>query len=323
MSITEAEAVAGLRILVAVAKADGTIHDDERTALTAALEGVKLPDGTTVEKLLAEETNLDGALGAVTSAAARDEIYKSAFGMARADGVISTEEQKLLDRVREVWDISEKQTSVVARLFAETKDTVLPSNIQAITDAAKRAKEIREDVIKYSLLSAVLGAFPIPGVAIATDLAVVAVQVKMVRDIGQYHGHQVDTESAKSMLYGLGLGTGARMAVNNLVKLVPGWGSAFAAVTSFASTFALGKVMDKYFIDGKKADAASLKKEFAAAEKEGKAAYAEHKSDLDELKSKQKDKLDKLAKDLKDHTITQAAYEHEVAQLELEEVEVE
>lgn len=316
MSITEAEAVAGLRILVAVAKADGTIHDEERAALTAALEGLKLPGGTTVDELLAEKTDVDGALGAVTSSAARDDIYKSAYGMANADGVCSPEEQRLLDRIKQAWDIPDKQTSVVARLFAETKDTVLPSNIKPIADAAKRAKEIREDVLKYSLLSALLGAFPIPGVAIATDLAVVALQVKMVRDIGQYHGHKVDAESAKSMLYGLGLGTGARIAVNNLVKLVPGWGSAFAAVTSFASSFALGKVMDKYFIDGKN-DVAALKKEFKAAEKEGKAAYAEHKSDLDALASKQKAKLDELAKDLKDGAIHQAAYERQVAELDV------
>ena len=133
-----------------------------------------------------------------------------------------------------------------------------------------------------------LGAFPIPGVAIATDLAIVAVQVKMVRDIGQYHGHKVDKEGAKSLLYGLGLGTGARIAVNNIVKLVPGWGSAFAAVTSFAATFAVGKVMEKYFADGKKADAAALKKEFQAAQKEGKAAYAEHKDEVAALRPRRR-----------------------------------
>ena len=315
MSISEAEAVAGLRILVAVAKADGTIHDDERAALTAALEGLKLPDETTVDDLLAEPVDVERVLRAVASPDARAEIYDSAYGMANADGRCTAEEKHLLVLLAKAWDLPERQTDVVARLFAETKDTVLPSHIQPIADAASRAREIREDVLKYSLLSALLGAFPIPGVAIATDLAVVAVQVKMVRDIGQYHGHKVDRESAKGLLYGLGLGTGARMAVNNLVKLVPGWGSAFAAVTSFAATFALGKVMDRYFLDGGKADAAALKRDFAAAEKEGKAVYAEHKGSLDALAVRQGGRLQQLGEDLKNGAINAEEYEREVAAL--------
>jgi uncharacterized protein (DUF697 family)/uncharacterized tellurite resistance protein B-like protein len=314
MAITETEAVAGLRILVAIAKADGTIHDEERAALSTALEGVKLPAGTTVDSLLADTVDVDAELAVVKGAEARDDVYKSAYGMAYADGNCSREEQLLLYRLREAWGIPDRQANFVSRLFAETKDTVL-SNIQPIEDPAKRAKEIHQDVLKYSLLSAVLGAFPIPGVAIATDLAIVAVQVKMVRDIGQYHGHKVDKESAKSLLYGLGLGTGARIAVNNIVKLVPGWGSAFAAVTSFAATFAVGKVMTKYFADGKKADLASLKKDFKEAQKEGKAAYAEHKGEVDALEAAQRAKLEQLSADLKDGKMSLEAYEQEVAKL--------
>ena len=131
----------------------------------------------------------------------------------------------------------------------------------------------------------------------------------MVRDIGQYHGHKVDKEGAKSLLYGLGLGTGARIAVNNIVKLVPGWGSAFAAVTSFAATFAVGNVMEKYFADGKKADAATLKKDFKVAQKEGKAAFVEHKGELDALETAKGAKLEQLSDDLKEGKLTLEAYE--------------
>jgi len=316
MALTETEAVAGLRVLVAIAQADGTIHETEKASLTAALEGVKLPAGMTVDSLLAEKPDLDKQLAAVSGADSRGEIFKSAYGMAHADGQCTSDEQALLDRIQKAWEIPEQHKTLVKRIFSEAKDTVLPSNIQPIADAAQRKKEITEDVIKYSLLSAVLGAFPIPGVAIATDIAIVALQVKMVRDIGQYHGHKVDKETAKSLLYGMGLGTGARMAVNNIVKLVPGWVSAFAAVTSFAATFALGKVMDKYFVDGAKADASALKKDFKDAEKEGKAAYAEHKGAAEALGAKQKGKLQKLSNDLNDGKLSIEQYEKEVAELE-------
>jgi uncharacterized protein (DUF697 family)/uncharacterized tellurite resistance protein B-like protein len=313
--ITDTEMVAGLRILVAVAQADGTIHDDERAALSGALEDVKLPEGTTVDTLLAEDVDVEKELGAITRVGPQDAIYWSAYGMAHADGRCSPEEQQLLDRIRRAWQIPDVRSTMVARLFKEAKDTVLPSHIQPIDDPAKRSREIREDVLKYSFLGALLGAFPIPGVAIATDLAIVAVQVKMVRDIGQYHGHHVDRESAKSLLYGLGLGTGARIAVNNLAKLIPGWGSAFGAVTSFAATFALGKVIDKYFVDGKRADPALLKKEFSAAQKEGKAAYAEHKESIDALERQRAGELAQLGENLKEGKITLEEYELEVEAL--------
>ena len=143
MAITETEAVAGLRILVAIAKADGTIHDEERAALSAALDGVKPRTGTPVDSLLAETVNIEQELGAILGSQARDDIYQSAYGMAHADGTCSKEEQLLLDQIKKTWEIPEKQATFVARLFAETKDTVLPSNIQPIDDAAKRAsKEI-------------------------------------------------------------------------------------------------------------------------------------------------------------------------------------
>jgi hypothetical protein len=106
------------------------------------------------------------------------------------------------------------------------------------------------------------------------------------------------------------------MAVNNIVKLVPGWGSAFAAATSFASTFALGKVMDTYFVEGKKADSASLEKDFKAAQKDGQSAYAEHKGSIEALEDKQRARLEKLSNDLNEGKITLDAFERDVASLD-------
>ncbi len=42
MTIRETEAVASLKILAAVARADGSVHNDERRSLAAALEVLEL-----------------------------------------------------------------------------------------------------------------------------------------------------------------------------------------------------------------------------------------------------------------------------------------
>lgn len=299
MPITELEVIAGLRILVAIVKADGTVHGNERAALAAALEEARLSEGrVTVDSLLAETVDLEGVLGAVEDPAARDGIYKGAFAMAYADGSCTRNEQVLLDQVRETWKISDEQAMFVARPFAETTEWVLPSKVTPIEDPAARSKEIRHDVLKYARMSGLLGAL---GDAIATDLAILAVQLKVVRDVAMVHGHRVRKTEARSLLLGLGLG-GARMAMSNVIKLVRG--STSDAATSFAETFALGKVMGSYFGEGAKADAAELAEDFEAAKDEGESAYAEHEGSLDALEAHHMARVRQLTAELNDGTLT-------------------
>ena len=313
MEISVQEGTACVRALVAIAKADGKITSDERTTLEGALG--MLPEGSNLAKFLEERTDFDQLLGEVKSPAAREQLWQSAYSLTHADGTASPEEQQLLDKMRTAFQIDEAKVSATKRLLDEAKDTLLPSNIQAITDPVKRQKEIDQDVLKYSVLSAVLGAFPVPGVAIATDLAIVALQVKLVRDIGQYWGHTVDRQAAKTLLAGLGLGTGARIAVSNLAKLVPVWGSAFGATSAFATTWALGKIANRYFESGKNADLGSLKKELKTMEKEGKEAYAKQKDTIESKRKEHAAKLAELNEQRKAGTLSQAEYEKQVAAL--------
>lgn len=314
MTIRDTEAIASLKVLAAMARADGAIHNDERKSLAAALESLELEKPIPVEELLGSDRAIDvsAELARLESPEAREQIYRSAFFMAYADGSCTREEQALLDLIAVEMGVTEEQQASLARLFvpAAERTSLFPISARAIDDVELRSGIVRSAIMKYSALSALLGAFPIPGLAIATDLAVIALQVKMVRDIGQYWGHQVDRTAAKSMLYGMGLGTGARLAVNNLAKLLPGWGSAVGATTSFASTYALGKVLEKFFAaGGEQGDLAALKNDFKVAEKEGKATYAEHKTELDAQAAESHETVAKLAADLAAGRITQAEME--------------
>jgi len=319
-TLNHTEAMAAMRLLVAVAKADDHVHDDELKALEAALAALPVPVGATLNKatldnLFAETHEVADLLAEIESQAAKEQVYLSMYSMAYADGDCSPVEQSLLDHAKEILGIGDDKQGLLDRLYSETKDTVLLSNITAITDPAKRATEIQEDTLKYAILSAVLGAFPVPGIAILTDLAVIGLQVKLVRDIGQYHGHTVDKQAAKTLLGALGVGTGVRLAVNNIAKLLPGWGSVVGASTSFASTFALGKIASRYFEGGAKGDPQSLREDFQAAEKEGKAAYEKNKAAVEEKRKANEPKLQALADDVKAGRITQDEYQTKVAAL--------
>src|SRR5688500_4719718 len=96
----EAEAIASFRVLVCLARADGTIDDRERASLLAAFETI--PDNPrTLASLLAEDILLPDALAAIQSTEARERTYQAACTLLCADRVPSPQEVVLLDCVRD------------------------------------------------------------------------------------------------------------------------------------------------------------------------------------------------------------------------------
>jgi uncharacterized protein (DUF697 family) len=314
MSMNETETLASLKVLVCMAKADGTLAPEERAVLEDAIQAAP-PAGVTVDALLNGAYDVDAELARITSQEGRDATFSSAFAMAYADRHVDPAEQALLDKIEKAFVVPKETKGLFGRLFAEAKDTVSLTSIAPIADPARRKKEIDEDVLKYSILSAVLGAFPIPIVSIATDLAVVGLQAKMFRDIGQYWGRESTKDTAKQIMGGLGVGTGARIAVNNLAKFIPGVGSVVAASTNFASTWALGKVANQYWESGGKADMKMMKELFQRSKQEGKKEYEANKAAIEAKKRENKAALEALAAEYKAGRISQADYERRVLEL--------
>ena len=315
MSMNEIESVASLKILVCIAKADHAITTEERSVLDDALKAAKLPGNLTTQSLLEGNYDFDTLLREITSQEGKDAAFSSAFAMAYADRNCDPAEQALLEKIEKAFAVPRDKKGMFSRLFEEARDTVSLSSITPIADPKKRQGEINEDVLKYSILSAVLGLNPIPVVSIATDVAVVGLQAKMFRDIGQYWGRETSKDTVKQVMGGVGVGTGARIAVNNLVKFIPGVGSVVAATTNFASTWALGKVANQYWESGGKADMKMLRELFVKSKDEGKTAYAKHKAEIEAKQKANKADLDALAADYKAGKLTQTDYERRVLEL--------
>jgi uncharacterized protein (DUF697 family)/uncharacterized tellurite resistance protein B-like protein len=252
--------LAAFRVLVAVARADGTLDDAEIAALRTTLGD----RADFLPALLAEDVDLDAEL-ALLSIDDKDRVYQSAFAICYADGVAATAEVDLLRRIIP----NRGEESVLGQVFGETLDTLVPGRIVAEPDPVQRDQEITEDILKYSVLAAVAGAMPVPGVGIVADLAVVALQSKMVLDIGEYLGHRLDREATRSFITSVAGSTVMRVAVNNLARFVPGWGSAWGAATSFATTYAIGRAAQRYFESGRELRPHELTGLYEAARSEG------------------------------------------------------
>lgn len=314
MAINEREAAASLKVLAFMANADGTMHADERSVIDDAVTSANLP-GVTTASIADGKHDLDSALAEITSQEARDATFTSAFAIAYADRDCLPSEQAVLDRIEKAFVIPKERESFFKRMFSEARDTVSLARISPIADPAARQREIDQDVLKYSTLSGVLGLNPIPIASIATDLAVVGLQAKMFRDIGQYWGRETTKDTITQVMGGLGVGTGARIAVNNLLKFIPGVGSVVAAGTNFASTWALGKVANQYWESGGKADMKMLRELFSRSKAEGKSVYKDHASEIEAKSRSNKASLDMLAADYKEGKLTQADYERRLSEL--------
>ena len=114
---------------------------------------------------------------------------------------------------------------------------------------------------------------------------------------------------SKHVLAGFGVGTGARIALSNLLKVFPGWGSAFGAASGYVSSHAVGHVMNAYFESGRGLDAKELAERFKAAKTEGKQAFSADSEAIERNKVANAAALMALEEALAAGTITQDDFE--------------
>jgi uncharacterized protein (DUF697 family) len=312
MSLSREESIASLRLLVCMAKADGVLHERERTMLEASFGEIELPEGITLQWLFDEPTDVSSVLAQLVSEEARDNAYAAVYALACADGDCSPPERGLLLEIRTKLGIDETQDAHLARLFLPRHQIGREYGSSGATptlDAMARDIQITAETRKTAIVSALLGAFPFPGLSIATDLIIAGLQVGLARDIGAMWGQQMDTAQAKGVLAGFGVGTGARIALSNLLKVFPGWGSAFGAASAYASSYAVGRVMNAYFHEGRGLDAKELAARFKAAKAEGKEAFAGDTAVIEQAKAAHAEALTALEAELAEGRITQQEFE--------------
>lgn len=310
------EATASLRVLVYLAKSDGELTAEDKRVLHDALSGTLHPSAKTLEYLAEEKIDLDRELSKIKSNVARERTYNAAYCLAHMDGECSAVKSRLLEHVREGLKITSDKSTLLGRVYAEARETVWPDHINPLPDPALRETKINDEILKYSILNAVTGAFPLPGLSVATDLVVISVQTKLVRDIGQYWGHQVDRQAARSLIAGIAGATGLRIAVHSLLNVVPVLGSVVGATSSFVSTWALGKAANRYFESNGRLGAADLRKLFHESMDEAKAAYEKSKATIASRMTSRETVLKLLDEDLKAGRITPEEYAKTIKALE-------
>lgn len=324
--------MAGLAVLVAVAKADGVIAPEERQALEAALddtaarsEGNLAPLPGAVDKLLDTTPSIDVALGIIVSQALREQVFAAAVTMAHADRTVAPEEDKLLRKIKSAWSISDRFAAEAHRVAAlasmppppEGEPPAQQEAPKAPLDPAKIDAEAKRLIYGYAVLSISLGAFPIPGVSIIADVAVLIIQRGLIARVARAHGKEL-TKNEVAATFGAMVGLAAvRVAVVSLMKLVPVWGWVVGGATSFIATWAVGMAVHKNLARGGNLSPEELKADYQAAKEDAAKVFKSNKAAIEKDAKAQAEAASALAKDLHEGKISQDDLERTASDMPL------
>lgn len=145
---------------------------------------------------------------------------------------------------------------------------------QAISEIGNMYRDVaRRYILAFSAIAATLAAVPLP---FATMPVLTALQVSMVGLLGKLYGQTVTPSQAGGIVSAIAGGFVAQAIGRELIKFLPGFGSAIAASWAAAYTGALGEGSCVYFGDimgGKKPDPERIQAVMAEAFKATKERF--------------------------------------------------
>jgi len=264
MTETEQQAVIAIALLATVA--DGRAAPEEQASLQATIGKLGAADLEAVaRKVSGGNLQVADVAKDLTTDESRNLAYQTALAICHADGTLNPGETAFLATLRQALGIAEQPAA-------------LPGGQSVGPDAGA----IDQFILDQAILT---GAVELLPDAIA-NIAIIPLQLRLVYQIGQRYGQQLDASQAKDLAATLGIGVTAqlvegvvRKAVGGIAKGILGGliggvteAAAGSAVT-FAATYALGHVAKQYYSQGRKLSGDDLRALFAKFQTEAKTIF--------------------------------------------------
>ena len=266
--MTESEQQAIITVALLATMADGRAVPAERTALEAALGKVGGADLDAIaRRVSAGEIGVTEVARNLVSDQSRRLAYQTATAICLADGPANPAETAFLGELRGALDLPEEPALV------PEVGTLPPEATAAALD---------DLILKQAMIAAALELLPDK----LANIAIIPVQLRMVYQIGQRSGQQLDASQAKDLAAALGIGVTAQIMEDMVRKTLGGLakgifgglaggaaGLAAGAAVTFASTYALGHVAKQYYAQGRKLSAEDLRALFARFQEDAKTIF--------------------------------------------------
>lgn len=136
-------------------------------------------------------------------------------------------------------------------------------------------------VLQYSILNGAIDLLP-GGIGI---VAIVPLQVRMIYRIGKHYGYRLDRGHIRDFLAaaGVGLAAGVVAQIGRRLtdQLTGGWGGLAAGAGtggafSFAATYAIGHLADRYYAGGRRMKVAVLRETYGRLLTDGRRLFGLH-----------------------------------------------
>lgn len=315
--MTAEEIRATLTLCLMASYADGEKHDREREQIREVAQGlagdaqINLPG--LYQDVLLRRVQLPEVLGRLASPESRQLAYEMAVCVCEADGHTSAKEDAFLAQLRQAWGLggahttggfdAEAQAVADAPLQAPLQ-TPLDASIAPATPAPHPAAadalpttaaqrrpgslppaEMDRKILQASIMNGAIELLP----ENLSTLAIIPLQMRLVYQIGQSYGYELDRGHIKDFLATLGVGltsqyleqAGRKLLSGLLGKagkgLLGGLGrQAVSSSMSFAATYALGHVANQYYAGGRTLSTDMLKDAYQHVMQDGQQLQARY-----------------------------------------------
>jgi uncharacterized protein (DUF697 family)/tellurite resistance protein len=285
-NLTQSTDEALLSICLFAAFCDGGQSDSERNEISRLCEEMGLGDpGLISRRILTGRLELPVVVAALANPNERLLAYEMALGVCESDGSLSDGEKKFLQELQGQLGINPGEAP---------KETALPDYpLVPVASAAPASSAVDNSgtILKYAILNGALELLPD---TLAT-MAIIPLQMKMVHGIGRSHGVELDRSSIKEFLAVAGVGLGSQVVEGFARKLMRGIGKKVAgklagkaadqitgSAFSFASTYALGQLAEKYYQGGRCLDNASSRQLFTSLQSQARDLHTRYLPQIQE-----------------------------------------
>lgn len=284
-----------ITIALMAAFADGMKDERERAAVKQLAEALDSDGSLNLAALyrdvLMAKPDLATVAGTLQSTESRQLAYEMAVGVCDADDVQDAAEREFLARLATALGLPASQASAISAaadaiaaaasvpepsVVATAASIPGPSVAAAAPPAAPGAgtlsqAEMDKLILDAAITNAALELLP----ESLSSLAIIPLQMRLVYRIGKSWGYEMDRSRAKDFLATLGVGltsqyleqAGRKLLGGLLGSIAGGLGrglgkQAASSGLTFATTYALGRVAERYYAGGRTLDTGALKATF-------------------------------------------------------------
>jgi uncharacterized protein (DUF697 family)/tellurite resistance protein len=320
--MNDQERQAIMTIALCAAFADGANDDRERKALQQVADALGRDGGIDFPSLYREvivgKPDLERVVATLGSPEHRTLAYEMAVAVCDTDAERVAGERDFLERLRQALRLQPETAQAIdreAKGLHDAASDVAPAGTTAAAAASGAARtvgdsasapaaegmvlggaklssaEIDQLILKTSITNAALELLP----ETLASMAIIPLQMRLVYRIGKTYGYPMDSSNARDFIATLGIGLtsqyveqfGRKLLGGLLGTVAGGLGrglgrQAASSGLTFATTYAIGRVAQRYYSSGRTLDAQALKTTFASLLAEAKDLMPRYRQQIEQ-----------------------------------------